>query len=89
LYLVLPVSLDCPFLVAPSVASVSGLSIPGCQCLWIVHSWLPLRFYLSFIVILFCYLYVLYCSHFNHTCTFVYYPIVSSSIEIVPLSRII
>ena len=72
-YPMLPVSLDCPFLVAlwlsltsicsvfyvPNVASVSGLSILDCplvisneylfcvlctqycQCLWIVHSWLP------------------------------------------------
>ena len=36
---VLPVSLDCPFLIAPSC----------CQFLWIVHSWSPLRFSLTFI----------------------------------------
>ena len=30
---ILPVSLDCPFFIAPSC----------CQCLWIVHSLLPLR----------------------------------------------
>jgi hypothetical protein len=89
----LPVSLDCLFLIAPSgfsitficfvclrpvsfvhnVTSVSGLSILNCpfgflynvylfclssscvlctqycQCLWIVHSWLHLRFSLTFI----------------------------------------
>ena len=53
----LPVSLDCPFLITPSscvpyVASFSGLSIFDypfvlctlcCQFLWIVHFWLPLR----------------------------------------------
>ena len=38
------VSLDCPFLIAPSVSSNVYL-----QCLWIVHSWLPLRFSLTFI----------------------------------------
>ena len=37
----LPVSLDCPFFTSPSVFS--------CQCLWIVHSWLPLQFSLTFI----------------------------------------
>jgi hypothetical protein len=31
----LPVSLDCPFL----IASFSGLSILDCQFLWIVHNW--------------------------------------------------
>ena len=67
----LPVSLDCPLLIAPSVfssscvdnvASVSGLSIVDCpfsiifvlcgqccQCLWIVHCWLPLRFSLRLV----------------------------------------
>ena len=75
---VLQVSLDCPFLIAPSVfsnvyfhpvgvTSVSGLSILDCtfgflyrlfsscrcyKCLWIVHSWLHLRFSLTFIFIL-------------------------------------
>jgi uncharacterized membrane protein len=51
-YPMLPVSLDCLLLVScvPNVASVSGLSsscvlcTQYCQCLWIVHSWLPLRF---------------------------------------------
>ena len=37
-------SLDCPFLIAPSVVSNIYL-----QCLWIVHSWLPLQFSLTFI----------------------------------------
>ena len=53
----LPVSLDCPFLITPSscvtyVASFSGLSVSDypfvlctlcCQFLWIVRFWLPLR----------------------------------------------
>jgi len=56
-YTMLPVSLDCPYLIAPSswthyVASFSGLSIFDCpfvldtlccQFLWIVHIWLPIR----------------------------------------------
>ena len=46
-YLVLPVSLDCPFWSGPS--DVSGLSILEWPfwCLWIVHSWLLLRFSLK------------------------------------------
>ena len=32
----LPVSLGCPFLVTPCVACAQC-----CQCLWVVHSWLP------------------------------------------------
>ena len=56
-YPMLPVSLDCPFLITPSscvpyVASFSGLSIFDypfvlctlcCQFLWIIRFWLPLR----------------------------------------------
>ena len=56
-YPMLPVSLDCPFLIIPSscvpnVASFSGLSVSDypfvlctlcCQFLWIVRFWLPLR----------------------------------------------
>ena len=41
----LPVFLDCSFL----IASVSGLFILGCQCFWIVHSWLLFRFSLTLI----------------------------------------
>jgi hypothetical protein len=33
----LPMSLDCPFLMAPFVSSAQC-----CLCLWIVHSWFPL-----------------------------------------------
>ena len=33
----LPMSLDCPFLIAPHVSRAQC-----CLCLWIVHSWLPL-----------------------------------------------
>jgi hypothetical protein len=33
---ILPVSLGCPFLVTPCVACAQC-----CQCLWVVHSWLP------------------------------------------------
>ena len=51
-YPMLPVSLDCPFLFAPSVFSKVYLScvlcIQCCQCLWIVHAWIPLRFSLTF-----------------------------------------
>jgi hypothetical protein len=35
-YPMLPVSLCCPFLVTPCVACTQC-----CQCLWVVHSWLP------------------------------------------------
>jgi hypothetical protein len=40
-------SLDCPFLIAPSV--FSGLSILDCtfSILWIVHSWLNLQYSLD------------------------------------------
>ena len=56
-------ALDCPFLIAPSISCAqswqcSGLSIIDCSfylvclkltVLWIVHSWLSLRFSLTFI----------------------------------------
>jgi hypothetical protein len=54
----LPVYLDCPFLISPSVFfNVYSFYLPSswvlctqcCQYLWIVHSWLPLRFSLTFI----------------------------------------
>ena len=45
-YLMLSVSLDCPFVIASSVFSNV---YSCCQCLWIVHSWLSLRFSLTFI----------------------------------------
>ena len=44
----LPLSLDCPFLIAPTVSSHVYLC---CHCLWIVHSWLPLQFPLTFIYV--------------------------------------
>jgi hypothetical protein len=46
-WLPLQFSLDCPFLIAPSV--FSGLSILDCPFSfpWIVHSWLPLQFSLD------------------------------------------
>ena len=47
----LPMSLDCSFLVAPRfsltficLSSSCVLCAEGCQCLWIVHSWLLLGF---------------------------------------------
>ena len=46
--LMLPLSLDCPFMIAPTV--LSGVYL-CCHCLWIVHSWLPLRFSLTFIYV--------------------------------------
>ena len=42
----LPVSLDCQFLIAPSVFSNV---YSCCECLWIVHPWLSLRFSPTFI----------------------------------------
>jgi hypothetical protein len=52
-YLVLPLSLDCPSLISPSVFSDAYLSCvlctQCCHCLWIVHSWLVLRFSLTLI----------------------------------------
>jgi hypothetical protein len=49
----LPVSLDCPVLIAPSVFSNVYLSCVlctmCCQFLWIVQFWLPLRYSLTFI----------------------------------------
>ena len=55
---ILPMSLDCSFLIAPSVfsnvylfclSSSCVLCAQYCQCLWNVHSWLPLQFSLKFI----------------------------------------
>jgi hypothetical protein len=52
------ISVDCPFLVAPSVFSNVYLFCLSSSCViyircsqffWIVHSWLPLRFSLTFI----------------------------------------
>ena len=52
-YPILPVSLDCSFLITPSVFSNVYLSCvlctQCCQFLWNVHSWLPLRYSLTFI----------------------------------------
>jgi hypothetical protein len=43
-YQILPVSLDCPFVIAPQycLSSSSVLCTQCCQFLWIVHSCLPL-----------------------------------------------
>jgi hypothetical protein len=53
LWPMLSVSLDCSFLITHSVFSNVYLSCvlcdQCCQCLWIVHSWLPLQFSLTFI----------------------------------------
>ena len=46
LYCLFTMSLDFPFLIAPS-----GFSNVYLQCLWIVHSWLLLQFSLTFIYI--------------------------------------
>jgi hypothetical protein len=45
-YQMLPVSLDCPFFIAPQfcLSSSCVLCTQCCQFLWIVHSWLPLSF---------------------------------------------
>jgi hypothetical protein len=48
----LPLSLNCPFLcciVLFCLTSSCVLYSQCCHCLWIVHSWLPLRFALTFI----------------------------------------
>ena len=44
-YPMLPVSLDCPFFIAPQfcLSSSCVLCTKCCQFLWIVHSWLPLN----------------------------------------------
>ena len=59
---VLPVSLDCPFLTAPSVFSNVYLScvlcVQCCQFLWLVHSSLSLQFSLTCICPVFCVSYV-------------------------------
>jgi hypothetical protein len=51
----LPVSLDCIFLIAPLVFSNVYLSCVlctlCCQFLWIVYCWLPLLYSLTFIVL--------------------------------------
>ena len=53
------VSLDCPFLIVHSVFSSVYLSCvlrtQCCQCLWVVHSWLPAR--CSLILIVLCFVY--------------------------------
>ena len=53
----LPVSLDCPFL----IACVSGLSIPYCLCLCIVHSLLPVSLDCPFFIACVSGLSILYC----------------------------
>ena len=67
-YPMLPVSLDCSFLIAPSVFSNVYLlptvclvsCVPNVTSIWIVHSWLPLRFSLTFINYLECVLCLVY-----------------------------
>jgi hypothetical protein len=44
----LPLSLYCPFLISPTVSSHVYLCF---HCLWIVHSWFPLQFSLTFIYV--------------------------------------
>jgi hypothetical protein len=47
----LPVSLDYPIWIVPSafsnVYSSFVMCTQCCQCLWIIHSWVPLRFSLD------------------------------------------
>ena len=61
-YHMLPVSLDCPFVIVPSVFSNVYMSCVlctiCCQFLWIVHLWLSLRFSLTFICPVSCVPYV-------------------------------
>ena len=51
----LPVSLNCPFLIARSVFYNVYLFCFSscCQFLWIVHSWLPVRYSITFICFVF------------------------------------
>ena len=63
-YPMVPVSLDCPFLVTQSVFSVLCyllclfssfvLQTQWFQCLWIVRSWLPYRFSLCCVICFVC-----------------------------------
>ena len=57
-YSMLTMPLDYPFLIIPSVFSNVYLACVSCtqcwQCLWIVHSWLPPRFSLTFMCPLSC-----------------------------------
>ena len=50
-YPMLPVSLDYPIWIVPSafsnVYSSFVMCTQCCQCLWIIHSWVPLRFSLD------------------------------------------
>jgi hypothetical protein len=68
-YPILPVSLDCTLLIAPSVFSNVYLSCVlctlCCQFLWIVHYWLPLRCSLTFIYPVSCVPYVASFSGFS------------------------
>jgi hypothetical protein len=61
-YPMLPVSLDCPFLIAPLVFSDVYLSCVlctlCCQFLWIIYLWLPLWYSLTFICPVSCVPYV-------------------------------
>ena len=68
-YPMLPVSLNCPFLIALSVFSNIYLSCVLCtlwwQFLWIVHLWLHLRYSLAFICPVSCVPYVASFSGFS------------------------
>jgi len=61
-YPMLPVSLDCPFWIAPSVFYNVYLSCVlctlCCQFLWIVYFWLPLQYSITFICPVSCVPYV-------------------------------
>jgi hypothetical protein len=54
----MPVSLHCPFLISPSVFSNVYLSYVFCtqcwQCLWVIQSYFPPRFILTFMCPLSC-----------------------------------
>ena len=76
----LPVSLDCPFWIAPSVFYNVYLSCVlctlYCQFLWIVHFWLPLRYSITFICPVSCVPYVASfsgLSNFGYCLTFIYF----------------
>ena len=53
------------------LSSSCFLGTQGCLFLWIVHSWLSLRFSLPFIIVNWCStfkLYLLWCSYLKHKC---------------------
>jgi hypothetical protein len=76
-------SLDCQFLIAPSVFYNVYLSpvlfVPNVTSLWIVHSWLSLRFSLTFIFVMW---FVSQMLHVSLDCPFLIAPSVFSTFNV-------